>query len=178
MSVSKPKPTITHIRPDAVDMVLPGLALLLKACVEDGASLGFVLPFSLDAAQRFWRTQKDGIVNQSQYLVIAQQGDAVLACGMLSLVDQPNSPHRANIAKVMVHPDARGQGLARQILEGLEALARQLGRTTLVLDTETGSSAEALYSKLDYKRSGIIEDYALDPAGKMISTSVYYKVLR
>lgn len=154
------------------------LARLLKACVDDGASLGFIWPFTLEAAEDFWRSRAEAITKRASFILVAKQAGESVGCVMLNLVSQPNSLHRAEIAKMMVHPKARRQGLARRLLQGAEALALRQGRSTLTLDTETGSEAESLYPALGYIKSGIIENYALTPAGHMISTSIFYKILR
>jgi hypothetical protein len=56
-------------------------------------------------------------------------------------------------------------------------MARDSGKTLLVLDTVTGSDAERLYARLGWIRVGIIPDYALLSRGGLSPTTVFYKAL-
>ncbi len=62
-------------------------------------------------------------------------------------------------------------------MTAIEAIARQRGRTLLVLDTITASDAERLYARLGWTRSGEIPRYAAMPNGKLESTTVFFKEL-
>jgi GNAT superfamily N-acetyltransferase len=90
----------------------------------------------------------------------------------------PNQQHRAAVAKLLVHPDARRRGIAKALMIALEEIARFEGRTLLTLDTVTGAGAELLYSSLGYTTSGVIPGYArraLTP--ELESTTIMYKEL-
>ncbi len=94
------------------------------------------------------------------------------------ITDQPeNQPHRADVAKLLVHEKARRKGAAMALMEALEAVAREKGRTVLVLDTSTGSGAETFYQRAGWQKVGEIPRYALMPDGEMNGTSVFYKFL-
>jgi ribosomal protein S18 acetylase RimI-like enzyme len=88
-----------------------------------------------------------------------------------------NQPHRAEIAKLLVHRKARRRGIGRALMLAAEAEARRLGRSLLTFDTTTGDSAEKLYWSLNFVRAGVIPGYALKPDGSLIDTSVFYKLL-
>ena len=45
---------LTAVTADEAHALLPGLGELLHACVQDGASVSFVLPFGPEAARAFW----------------------------------------------------------------------------------------------------------------------------
>ncbi len=154
------------------------LAEVLIDCVDGGASVGFMAPLAPERAQAFWRRVAQGVAAGERLLFVAED-DAGRICGSLSLVvDLPdNQPHRADVSKMLVHRRARRQGLAERLLRTLEARARELGRTTLVLDTVTGSDASRLYERLGWQRAGDIPAYALMPDGVPCSTSYYFKTL-
>lgn len=154
------------------------LAEVLMDCVDGGASVGFMAPLAPARAQTFWQRVAQGVAAGERLLFVAED-DAGRVCGTLSLVvDLPdNQPHRADVSKMLVHRRARRQGLAERLLWTLEARARELGRTTLVLDTVTGSDASRLYERLGWQRAGDIPNYALMPDGKPCSTSYYFKSL-
>ena len=92
------------------------------------------------------------------------------------VLDQPdNQPHRADLAKMLVHRRGRRRGLGEALMLGAEALARECGKTLLVLDTITDSDAARLYERLGWHRVGEIPGYALMPHGGLRGTSVYYR---
>jgi len=154
------------------------LADLLRDCVEGGASVGFMLPLAAGRLEAFWRRVAEGVAAGERHLYVAED-EAGRLCGTLSLViDMPdNQPHRADVSKMLVHRRARRQGVAERLLRALEAKARALGKTTLVLDTVTGSDASRLYERLGWQRAGDIPHYALMPDGAPCSTSYYFKRL-
>ena len=89
----------------------------------------------------------------------------------------PNQPHRAEVRKLLVHPDFRRQGIARHLMREAEAHAVRIGRSLLTLDTRTGDSAEPLYTSLGYVTVGQIPHFSRDPqdAGKLDATTIMYK---
>ena len=154
------------------------LAEVLRDCVEGGASVGFLWPLPEARAQAFWRQVAAGVAAGERHLFVAEDG-AGRICGTVSLVtDLPdNQPHRADVSKMLVHRRGRRQGLAERLLRALELKARELGKTTLVLDTVTGSDAARLYERLGWQRAGDIPNYALMPGGEPCSTTYYFKPL-
>lgn len=154
------------------------LAEVLRDCVEGGASVGFMLPLPEGRPEAFWRQVAAAVVDGKRHLFVAEDG-AGRICGTLSLVvDMPdNQPHRADVSKMLVHRRCRRQGVAERLLRALEARARQLGRTTLVLDTVTGSEASRVYERTGWQRAGDIPNYALMPDGPPCSTTYYFRHL-
>lgn len=154
------------------------LAEVLRDCVEGGASVGFMRPLAEGRAQAFWRRVAEGVAAGERHLFVAEDSSGRI-CGTLSLVvDMPdNQPHRADVSKMLVHRRARRQGMAEQLLRALEVKARALGKTTLVLDTVTGSDASRLYERLGWQQVGDIPNYALMPDGAPCSTTYYFRAL-
>jgi GNAT superfamily N-acetyltransferase len=153
------------------------LASLLIDCVEGGASVGFMQPLTRDRATAFWRRIARGVAAGERALLIAEDGHGI--CGTVQLVlDLPeNQPHRADLAKMLVHRRARRQGLGAALMRAAEATARDCGRTLLVLDAVTGGEAARLYASLGWVRVGEIPGYALFPQGGACSTTVFYRDL-
>lgn len=151
------------------------LAEVLRDCVEGGASVGFMLPLAEGRPEGFWRKVAAGVAAGERHLFVAEDGDDRI-CGTLSLVvDMPdNQPHRADVSKMLVHRRARRQGIAERLLKALETKARELGRTTLVLDTVTGSDASRVYGRRGWQKAGDIPGYALMPDGEPCSTTYYF----
>ena len=172
------RPAWTIRRLDAVDEAqIDGLAGVLLDCVEGGASVSFMAPMTRDRAAAFWRRVAQGVAAGTRALLVAE--DAVGICGTVQLIfDLPeNQPHRADLAKMLVHRRARRRGLGEALMRAAETTARECGKTLLVLDTVTGGDAERLYTRLGWSRVGVIPGYALFPQGGCCSTTVFYREL-
>ncbi|MFD0318528.1 GNAT family N-acetyltransferase [Streptomyces flavalbus] len=155
------------------------LADLLADTVAGGASVGFVPPFGRAEAEAWWRGRAAEVAAGRCAVWVARQDGAGPVLGTVSLAfpDKPNSRHRAELVKLMVHRGARGRGLGRGLLTAAETAAATAGITLLHLDTETGSPAERLYDTAGWTRVGAIPDYAATPAGELRPTTIYYKRL-
>ena len=167
-------PRVLHAVDDAQ---IDALSSLLVDCVDGGASVSFMHPLTPDRAAAFWRRVARGVSAGERALLVAE--DAHGLCGTVQLLlDLPeNQPHRADLAKMLVHRRARRQGLGAALLRAAENVARDRGRTLLVLDAVTGGDAARLYERLGWVRVGDIPRYALMPRGGLCSTTVYYRDL-
>lgn len=156
---------------------LQGLSEVLVDCVEGGASVSFMHPLTRDRALVYWRRIARAVAAGERLLLVAE--DAAGLCGTVQLgLDQPeNQPHRADLAKMLVHRRARGQGLGAALLREAEASALAHGRTLLVLDTVTGSAGDRLYTREGWQRVGEIPNYALWPDGRPCPTTIFFKAL-
>ncbi|WP_428945657.1 GNAT family N-acetyltransferase [Pantoea sp. FN060301] len=152
------------------------LAEVISACVALGASIGFI---SQDPAPvtRFWQGAIAGIASGDRRLLVARQQERIVATVMLQPGGMPNGSHRAEIAKLLVHPSARRQGIAREMMLRVEQMAKQMGLTLLVLDTRTGDVAEQLYRSLGWQTGGQIPHYAQSTGGAYDATTLMYKLI-
>jgi GNAT superfamily N-acetyltransferase len=162
---------------DADAAVLDGLTDVLLDCVEGGASVSFMFPLSRGHARRFWEGVARDAREGRRVLLVAR--DELGICGTVQLIlDLPdNQPHRADVAKMLVHRRARRQGLGAALMLAAESAARSRGRHLLVLDTVTGSDGARLYERLGWMRVGDIPQYALWPRGGYVGTTYYYRDL-
>jgi GNAT superfamily N-acetyltransferase len=160
------------------DAQVAQLAALLIDCVDGGASVSFMHPLGDDEARAFWQRVADGVHRGERALLVAED-DAGTIVGTVQLVLDlpPNQPHRADVAKMLVHRGARRQGLGERLMRAAETTARECGRNLLVLDTVTGSDAERLYARLGWQRVGSIPGYALWPRGGLCATTVFFREL-
>lgn len=166
-------------RLDALDAdALAQLAELLVDCVAGGASVNFLWPLPLMAAQAFWERLAPEVQDGTRVLLVAVEEGRILGTVNLALCWQPNQPHRADVTKLLVLRRARGQGLGAQLMQAVERAALEAGRSLLTLDTETGSAGERLYERLGWVRLGVIPDYALGAHGGMLPATFFYKTLR
>ena len=153
------------------------LADLLQDAVEDGASVGFLPPLTLEQAEDYWQGLTDDVAKGNCLLWIAQQDERTVGTVQLLLAGKANGLHRAEVAKLLVHTTARRQGVGRLLMLAAEEQAASLGRSTLVLDTRQGDAAEALYQAMGYHKAGTIPQYARSASGDLDATTFYYKLL-
>lgn len=172
--------SITVRRLDAAEArtSVAALAEVLIDCVEGGASVSFMQPMTREKAVGFWEMVATGVARGERALLVAEAGDGgIVGTVQLVLALPENQPHRADVAKMLVHSRARRRGAAQLLMEAVETTARDEGRTLLVLDTVTGSTADRLYTRAGWRRVGEIPNFALMPDGPFCSTTYFYKDL-
>jgi GNAT superfamily N-acetyltransferase len=171
---------ITHFAAADVVAHLAELGDLMHDCVHAGASIGYILPYSREDGAAFWRQKVLPRLDQGGLVLLVAHADGRLA-GTVQLDHDtpPNQPHRAEVRKLLVHPDFRRKGLARLLMQRVEDEARRIGRSLLTLDTRTGDAAEPLYAAIGYATCGVVPGYCLDPRGdRLDSTTIMYKRIR
>jgi ribosomal protein S18 acetylase RimI-like enzyme len=157
---------IEEWRPDRdagahLERELDAVAEILHAVVHIGAGVSFVVPFSFDEARAFWTsTVLPGVRAGTRRVLVARSGRRIVDTVQIDLAMPPNQQHRAEVLKLLVHPAARRQGIARALMIALEDVARSAGRSLLTLDTWTDGHAELLYRSLGYTVVGVIPRYA------------------
>jgi GNAT superfamily N-acetyltransferase len=171
------RPSVRWLEVLEAEARLDELASVLVDAVQSGASVSFMPPFGHGAALEFWRRQLPALAAGEVVLFVALVEGVVRGTVLLRLTTPPNQPHRAEVAKLMVHRAARGRGLAGQLLQALEHEAVARGRSLLTLDTMTGSVAERLYRRLGWTAAGTIPDYSLFPDGTLGATTIFFKRL-
>jgi GNAT superfamily N-acetyltransferase len=159
------------------DAQMEALAGILIDCVEGGASVGFMFPLSRERALTFWLLVATDAASGANTLLVAEDAQGIVGTVQLILDLPDNQPHRADLAKMQVHRRGRRQGLAEALMRAAEAMARECGRTLLVLDAVTGGDAERLYARLGWQRVGSIPKYALMPGGGHCATTYFYRDL-
>jgi ribosomal protein S18 acetylase RimI-like enzyme len=166
--------TVRRLRADETRDCIGQLTDVLLDCVEGGASVSFMLPMSRDTALGFWQKVAGGVERGERTLLVAEDEEGIVGTVQL-ITDMPeNQPHRADVAKLLVHRRARGAGIGQKLMEAIEETAKEQGKKVLVLDTAS-STAERLYERLGWQRVGVVPDYALLPDGALCATVFYYK---
>jgi len=154
---------------------LGGLAAVLVDCVEGGASVSYMTPFTHEEARHAFEGFAADVEQGGRLILAAFDGNEVVGTVQVVHAWPPNQPHRADIAKLLVRRSARGRGVGRLLMERAEEEARAEGKTLLVLDTVTGDAAERLYERMGWNRLGVIPNYALYPDGRPCDTTVFWK---
>jgi ribosomal protein S18 acetylase RimI-like enzyme len=137
--------------------------------------VSFLPPLAMDRARAFWRGVAGGVARGERILLAAWLDGALVGTVQVDLATPDNQPHRADVAKMLVHPEARRHGVARAMLARAEAEAATAGRTLLVLDTREGDLAERLYRSAGWIEAGRIPGYALSADRTPHATVYFYK---
>lgn len=159
--------------PGALEAIA-ALTEVLVDCVEGGASVSFMAPLGPEKAARFWRSVAAGVARGERALLVARDPEgAILGTVQVILAQPENQPHRADVAKLLVHQRARRTGAGALLMRAAEAVAKEAGKTLLVLDTAS-DDARRLYERLGWQLVGRIPNYALNPDGTPCDTWYYY----
>jgi ribosomal protein S18 acetylase RimI-like enzyme len=182
---SPPNVRIEEWRPDRSDAAsvqrdLDMLADILHAVVHDGAGVSFIVPFSKDDGRAFWIDKVlPGVRDRTRRVLLARDGRLIVGTVQIEFAWPPNQQHRAEVTKLLVHPDARRRGIARALMIAIESCAFDARRTLLTLDTWTGGAAEGLYRSLGYQTVGVIPRFARGSTTSALEpTTIMYKELR
>jgi GNAT superfamily N-acetyltransferase len=166
------------VQPGDFATIVDDLGELLADAVESGASVNFVLPFSVADGIAWWQDRQGDVASGAIRPIVARVDGRIEGVTLLVLSRNPNSPHRAEVQKVIVHRRARGRGLGTGLMNAVEDHARAEGRWLLILDTFSGSDAERLYRRLGWIEVGVIPDHSLLTHGVLAPTTIFRKDLR
>lgn len=159
------------------EAALAQLASVLVDCVDGGASVSFMAPFSPADGLAYFRKVADAVASRDTVLLAAKIDGEIVGTVQLGLDTPPNQPHRADLKKMLVHRSARGRGVGAALMAQIEVEAIRRGRWLLVLDTVPGENGYRLYKRAGWTESGIIPNYALFPDGRLCDTAVFWKRL-
>ncbi|HZZ25446.1 MAG TPA: GNAT family N-acetyltransferase [Roseiarcus sp.] len=170
---------VATLDPAALAKTVERLAQILHACVHEGASVGFVMPFDRSEARAYWLERVAAPhAAGSKLVLIATLGGDVAGTAQLDLDWMPSKRHHAEVSKVLVDPGFRRAGVARALMQEIVRRAAKEGRWLLTLDT-AGDAAEALYRSLGYSLAGAIPNYARNAFEESYdATRLMYKDLR
>lgn len=149
---------------------------LLVDAVEAGAAVNFIWPMTRAKAEKWWDR---AFASLSDRLIFVAEADGQIdGTVQLVMAPQENQPHRADLAKMLVHRRARRLGLGTALLRAAEDEARRIGRTLLTLDTESNGDGERLYASMGWIKFGEVPGYAYSNDMKSPEpASFFYKVL-
>jgi acetyltransferase len=166
-----------RLTPDMILDLVDPLSHLLWDAVDSGASIGFLPPVDPVECLRYWDSVRIAVYEGSRVLLAEIDNDEMIGTVQLDLAMRRNALHRAEVAKLMVHRNGRRRGVATALMQEVENVAGELGRTLLVLDTRRGDPSEMLYKKLGYTEAGEIPGYARSADGTLHATVLFYKQL-
>ncbi|GAA2791710.1 GNAT family N-acetyltransferase [Saccharopolyspora taberi] len=150
---------------------------LLVDTVDSGASVGFLAPLDHAAATAWWTAVAPGVAAGGTVVWAARVDGRIAGTVQIRFEDKENGRHRAEVVKLLVHRDARGRGLGRELLAVAERGAVEAGVRLLLLDTVTGSPADSLYRSAGWTPFGTVPGYAADTKGVPEPTTFFYKAV-
>lgn len=170
--------TIETLDAAAAARHVPALAEVLVDCVAGGASVSFMNPYTQADGEAFFGRVAESVAAGDTVLVAAFLGERIIGTAQLGLDMPSNQPHRAEVKKLLVHPKARRNGIARALMLAIEQRARDVGRSLLTLDTRSDDAAEPLYESMGYVTAGRIEGWCRDTlTDRYDATTIMYKAL-
>ena len=174
-----PAPTgfaIHALGPDEVENAASALGAVLLDCVAGGASVSFMADLTRERAEAFWRGVAEAARHDRRGVLVAEDDEGIAGVVEVIPAGPDNQPHRADIAKMLVHRRARRRGLAEALLRAAESAATAMGKTLLVLDTADETAAR-LYARLGWQAAGTVPRFALLPGGGECATTYFYREL-
>ena len=170
---------ITDITAAEIEHHIDDLCRVLMDSVADGAAISFMAQVTKTEAERFWlHDVRSAVETGSRRLFAAFVGGRLIGTVQLVIGMPPNQLHRAEISKMIVHPDGRRRGLGTALMNTALGAAKQTGKILVTLDTRTGDVSEALYRGIGFQAAGQIPDFAYDPDGtRRHATTYMYRYL-
>jgi ribosomal protein S18 acetylase RimI-like enzyme len=159
--------SIRQARPDDFDQIW----LLLRDVFRAGETYAVDRDISRDAAIDYW-------ITKSAAVYVAQDAGRIVGTYYIKTNQAGGGAHICNCGYV-VSPEARGQGVARQLCVHSQKAALALGyramQFNLVLSSNEG--AVRLWRKLGFAVVGTIPDAFVHPELGMVDAYVMYKRL-
>lgn len=156
-----------------IDENIQELTELLRQVVDEGASIGFLPPMTKKDAIEYWKTT----LQPNVIIFVAKINNKIAGSVQLHLYSKQNGKHRAEIGKLMTHPNFRRNGIGRSLMQKAEERAKQENCSLLLLDTREDDPSNKLYTSLHFIESGKIPQYARSANGELHATVLYYKLI-
>ena len=168
---------ISTLTPADFARALDDHACLLHHCVEAGAPVGFLWPFSVTDARRYVESLLPAVQAGKRIMLAATREGRLVGSMQLDLDLPPSQSHRAGGRKLLVHADVRKDGVGTALMAAMEVEARKAGRTLVDFVALAGGGPERLYVAIGYKIAGVIPNCDRMPDGTLCSASILYKHL-
>ena len=174
MEANTPIETLSGAR---IRELIAPLSALFSRIIADGASMSYLAPLLPETADAYWRKIAADVDAGERVVLVVYVNGVVAGSVQLALSMPENGTHRADLQKLMVHPDFQRRGLGAKLMRAAESAAKAHDRRLIVLDTQQGSVAETFYETLGYQRAGVIPNYALYDNGILVATVLFYRDL-
>jgi ribosomal protein S18 acetylase RimI-like enzyme len=175
--ISNPKEKIAikvEILKSLSDIDLADLCNITEQAIKAGGGFGWLKPPPRDTLNKYW---KGLTIIQNRILIVGRLNNAIAGALQLGL-QPPNNEAQKNIININSHfvaPWARGYGLAKEMIDQAEIIAKENNSTCIQLDIrETQEAAIQLFKSKGYEQWGNNPNYAV-VEGKTINGLYFYK---
>ena len=144
--------------------LLPDLIELFIETANVDSADGFLAPIARAVARDYWISLIPELEGGSRLILVAYRENVVTGSAQLALSRLSNSSHHAELESLFVERASRGQGIGSSLMQALHCVARQNGRTLILLSTRRGEPAEGFYKALGYREMEAIPGWTIDPA--------------
>lgn len=155
---------------------LPDLCQATDDAIRDGIGFNWLTPPGSETLESYWK----GVLMVPERVLFGGrlEGNLVASIQLIKPSrSKETSAFAANIEGHFVAPWARGNGLAKMLLEAAEREAAKLGFSTLLLSVRgTQSRAITLYRESNYREWGVLPNYEF-VSGSMVAGHYFYKEL-
>jgi len=119
---------VRRLDADEARRMAPALGEVLADAVAGGDSIGFMDGFTAAEGQAFYESLLPELERGTRVLLAAYDGGRIVGTAQLVLAAMPNQPHRADVAKMLVHRRARSAGVGAALVIGALIYANLAGR--------------------------------------------------
>jgi ribosomal protein S18 acetylase RimI-like enzyme len=170
----EPRIQIEHVTEHLSTNDLGDLCDATDAAIEDGGGFGWVHVPERASLERYWQ----GVITAPTRWLFTARLDNVI-CGSAQLIlpagNNEAQGHVVQLTTNFIAPWARGHGIARRLLDNVEAKANNSKYAVINLDVRaTMERAIALYESMGYVRFGE-HPYSVRAHGETIASYYYYK---
>lgn len=161
-----------------VDSLLPyldDLTDLLCDAVDSGAPIGFLPPMSETEAKSYWLSVNDDLQINARQVLLVRDEDTVVGSVQLAMSPKANALHRCDIEKLMVHTQARENGIGGMLMQGVERVAAAMQRQLLILEVRSDDIAHDMYVGMGYVPFGEVPNYTRSANGMLHNSTFFYK---
>jgi putative acetyltransferase len=164
-----------HAEPDALEIALVALTSPVVTALVTALNVELSALYPEPGATHF-RLDPGEVAPGAGAFLVARWSGRPIGCGALRHLREADltrelGPRVGELKRMYVAPELRGKGIGRALLTRLEAEARALGLTRLVLETGTRQT-EALAL---YRRAGFTEIPAYGEYSASTGTSVCFE---
>ena len=156
------------------DIDLADLCNITEQAIKAGGGFGWLKTPPRETLNKYW---KGLVVVQNRILIVGRLNNAIAGTLQLGL-QAPNNEAQKNITNITSHfvaPWARGYGLAKNMIDHTELVAKQNGGICVQLDIrETQEAAIQLFKSKGYTQWGENPNYAAVD-GRVIKGLYFYK---
>ena len=168
---------IVELSPGEVVAAAGDLARLLLDAHDANMALGLAAPLTAEHAREVWSDTAAKLDPERRVLLVAREDGRVVGTVQVVRAGAENGVQRAEIQRLAVSAERRGEGLGRQLLEAAAERARGMGIRLLWLTTHADTGSDRFYEAVGWTRLGTVPAYSAKPDGTLAGGAFYYREL-